>query len=242
MSKLWTVFLVFVAIVVWQVAAPYYTVYQIKQAVEQQDAVKLAKYVDFIQLQQNLKYQLQAKLKARLEQQNGSFFGMLAIATTEKALDSVLEQTVNPSTILLYFKGKRPFQERLKALNVWSEQQESAENISVTASDVSYSHRVESTPLNSEASSVAPRSLVSEVSEYDNSVADAEYSISGKELSDISSAMSSKAAPYKNWTGRFNNLSKFTVLQQRENGTEIRYLITRSGMGWQLSNIILSSD
>lgn len=99
MSKLWTVFLVFVAIVVWQVAAPYYTVYQIKQAVEQQDAVKLAKYVDFIQLQQNLKYQLQAKLKARLEQQNGSFFGMLAIATTEKALDSVLEQTVNPSTI-----------------------------------------------------------------------------------------------------------------------------------------------
>ena len=208
MNKLWTVLLVFLAIVAWQVAGPYYTVYQIKQAVEQQDSVKLAKYIDFIQLQQNLKHQLQAKLKTRLEQQNGSFFGMLAIATTEKALDSVLDQTVNPSTVLLYLKGKRPFQQKLNAIRELAEHQENSENLTASVSQVSFS-----TPSGSQSAAnhdAAPKT------------------------STVSSS--------KNWTGQFDNMSKFSVLQQRDNGTDIRYLITRSGAGWQLSNIILTSD
>ena len=208
MNKLWTVLLVVLAIVVWQVAGPYYTVYQIKQAVEQQDSVKLAKYVDFIQLQQNLKHQLQAKFRTQLEQQNGSFFGMLAIATTEKALDSLLDQTVNPATVLLYFNGKRPFQEKLNAIRELADNQENSENLTASLSQVSFS-----TPSGAQSSAnhdTAPKT------------------------STVSSS--------KNWTGQFDNISKFSVLQQRDNGTEIRYLITRSGAGWQLSNIILTAD
>ena len=208
MNKLWTVLLVILAIVVWQVAGPYYTVYQIKQAVEQQDSVKLAKYVDFIQLQQNLKHQLQAKFRTQLEQQNGSFFGMLAIATTEKALDSLLDQTVNPATVLLYFNGKRPFQEKLNAIRELADNQENSENLTASLSQVSFS-----TPSGAQSSAnhdTAPKT------------------------STVSSS--------KNWTGQFDNISKFSVLQQRDNGTEIRYLITRSGAGWQLSNIILTAD
>lgn len=200
--------LVVLAIVVWQVAGPYYTVYQIKQAVEQQDSVKLAKYVDFIQLQQNLKHQLQAKFRTQLEQQNGSFFGMLAIATTEKALDSLLDQTVNPATVLLYFNGKRPFQEKLNAIRELADNQENSENLTASLSQVSFS-----TPSGAQSSAnhdTAPKT------------------------STVSSS--------KNWTGQFDNISKFSVLQQRDNGTEIRYLITRSGAGWQLSNIILTAD
>lgn len=208
MNKLWTVLLAFLAIVAWQVAGPYYTVYQIKQAVEQQDSVKLAKYIDFIQLQQNLKHQLQAKLKTRLEQQNGSFFGMLAIATTEKALDSVLDQTVNPSTVLLYLKGKRPFQQKLNAIRELADNQENSENLTASVSQLSFS-----TP--SGAQSAANHATAPKASTVSSS---------------------------KNWTGQFDNLSKFSVLQQRDNGTDIRYLITRSGAGWQLSNIILTSD
>ncbi len=208
MNKLWTVLLAFLAIVAWQVAGPYYTVYQIKQAVEQQDSVKLAKYIDFIQLQQNLKHQLQAKFKTRLEQQNGSFFGMLAIATTEKALDSLLDQTVNPATVLLYFNGKRPFQQKLNAIRELAEHQENSENLTASVSQVSFS-----TPSGSQSS-------------VDHDTA--------PKTSTVSSS--------KNWTGQFDNISKFSVLQQRDNGTDIRYLITRSGAGWQLSNIILTSD
>ena len=208
MNKLWTVLLAFLAIVAWQVAGPYYTVYQIKQAVEQQDSVKLAKYIDFIQLQQNLKHQLQVKFKIQLQQQNGSFFGMLAIATTEKALDSLLDQTVNPATVLLYFNGKRPFQQKLNAIRELAEHQENSENLTASVSQVSFS-----TPSGAQSSAnhaTAPKT------------------------STVSSS--------KNWTGQFDNMSKFSVLQQRDNGTEIRYLITRSGAGWQLSNIILTSD
>lgn len=208
MNKLWTVLLVVLAIVVWQVAGPYYTVYQIKQAVEQQDSVKLAKYVDFIQLQQNLKHQLQAKFRTQLEQQNGSFFGMLAIATTEKALDSLLDQTVNPATVLLYFNGKRPFQEKLNAIRELADNQENSENLTASLSQVSFS-----TP--SGAQSPANHDTAPKTSTVSSS---------------------------KNWTGQFDNISKFSVLQQRDNGTEIRYLITRSGAGWQLSNIILTAD
>lgn len=208
MHKLWAVLLVLLAIGAWQIAGPYYTVYQIKQAVEQQDAVKLAKYVDFNQLQQNLKYQLQAKLNTRLQQQNGSFFGMLAIATTEKTLDRVLEKTVNPSTVLLYFKGKRPFQEKLNAITAWSEHPENSENLTASVSQVSFS-----TPSGSQSSA---------------------NHANAPQTSTVSSS--------KNWTGQFDTMSKFSVLQQRENGTKIRYLITRSGAGWQLSNIILPSD
>ncbi len=224
MSKLWTVVLVFLAVAIWQIAGPYYTVYQIRQAVEQQDAVKLAKYVNFIQLKQNLKAQLQAKLKRRLEQQNGSFFGMLAITTTEKTLDNVLDNTVNPSTILLYMKGKRPFERKLEAIGGWSARQINSENMTVA---------VDQAVMN-QSSTLQAASQDAQTQAVDHLPASNSNQNPG--------LSSSPAAPHKvakKWSTSFDGVSKFSVLQQRANGTEIRYLLTRSGAGWQLSNIML---
>ena len=203
MNKLWTAVLVFMAFAVWQIASPYYTIYQIKQAVEQQDEHKLARYVNFLVLKQNLKSQLQVKLQQHVEQQNGSFFGMLALATTEKTLDRLLDQLVNPSTILLYMKGKRPFERKLDAIGGWSQNQNKPQTKPVLV--------IENT---------VPEQSMSKSSTSDS-----------KDLNTFKSN--------KHWTTSFDSLSKFSVFQQRDNGTQIRYLLTRSGAGWQLSNIIL---
>ena len=203
MNKLWTVVLVFMAFAIWQIASPYYTIYQIKQAVEQQDENKLARYVNFSVLKQNLKSQLQVKLQQHVEQQNGSFFGMLALATTEKTLDRLLDQLVSPSTILLYMNGKRPFERKLDAIGGWSQNQKKPQAMPVLVIE-----------------NVVPEQSMSKSSASDS-----------KPLSTFKSN--------KHWTTSFDSLSKFSVFQQRDNGTQIRYLLTRSGAGWQLSNIIL---
>lgn len=207
MNKLWTVVLVFLAVVIWQIAGPYYTVYQIRQAVEQQDAAKLAKYVDFIALKQNLKTQLQAKLQHRLAQQNGSFFGMLAITTTEKTLDTVLDHTINPASILLYMKGKRPFERKLEAIGGWSTRQINAEDIRVNADQSAISYSDSALVQENQPQQLAKHGASSQT--------------------------------VNSWSTSFDGVSRFSVLQQRTNGTEIRYLLTRSGAGWQLSNIML---
>lgn len=203
MNKLWTAVLVFMAFAVWQIASPYYTIYQIKQAVEQQDENKLARYVNFLVLKQNLKSQLQVKLQQHVEQQNGSFFGMLALATTEKTLDRLLDQLVSPSTILLYMNGKRPFERKLNAIGGWSQNQKKPQTMPV----------------------LVVGNTVTEQSMSKSSTSDS------KDLNTFKSN--------KHWTTSFDSLSKFSVFQQRDNGTQIRYLLTRSGAGWQLSNIIL---
>lgn len=203
MNKLLTAVLVFMAFAIWQIASPYYTIYQIKQAVEQQDENKLARYVNFFVLKQNLKSQLQVKLQQHVEQQNGSFFGMLALATTEKTLDRLLDQLVSPSTILLYMNGKRPFERKLNAIGGWSQNQKKPQTMPVLV--------VENT--------------VTKQSMSKSSTSDS------KDLNTFKSN--------KHWTTSFDSLSKFSVFQQRDNGTQIRYLLTRSGAGWQLSNIIL---
>ncbi len=208
MNKLLTAVLVFMAFAIWQIASPYYTIYQIKQAVEQQDENKLARYVNFSVLKQNLKSQLQVKLQQHVEQQNGSFFGMLALATTEKTLDRLLDQLVSPSTILLYMNGKRPFERKLNAIGGWSQNPNKPQTIPVLV--------VENT---------VPEQSISKQSMSKSSTSDS------KDLNTFKSN--------KHWTTSFDSLSKFSVFQQRDNGTQIRYLLTRSGAGWQLSNIIL---
>ncbi|XID74163.1 DUF2939 domain-containing protein [Alkanindiges sp. WGS2144] len=180
MKKLWAAVLVCLAFVIWQVAGPYYTVYQIKQAVEQQNEDKLAQHVDFVAVRQNLKTQFREKLQQRIEQQNGSFFGLLALNTTEKTFDLMLKQIINPSSLILYIKGQRLFERELKKIDAW--------------------------PL----------------------------STSGQETE-----QPEESSAARQWQAGFEDFSTFQVQQQRPDGTQVNYVLTRSGLDWKLSNIVL---
>jgi hypothetical protein len=121
MKKQWTAALVFLAFMVWQIINPYYTVYQIKQAVEQKSSHELAQHIDFALLKRNLKAQLQDKLEQKLSvRQNGSFFGSLTYNIASQAIDGMLNRAVTPSSIIMLVSNIRSFENDLKRIEGWT--------------------------------------------------------------------------------------------------------------------------
>ena len=101
MKKQWTGAIVLLALIglVWQVAAPYYTVYQIKASLKQKQYDQLVHYVDFELLKKNLNNQLHDKLEQRLALTgSNSFFGSLTASMAEQSIEYTLNQTINPQS------------------------------------------------------------------------------------------------------------------------------------------------
>lgn len=206
MKKQWTAVLVFLAFIVWQIVSPYYTVYQIKQAVEQKSSDELAHYIDFVLLKHNLKAQLQDKLEQKiLPHQNGSFFGSLTYNIASQAIDGMLNRTVTPNSIITLVSNIRSFENDLKRIEGW------------TGPDASWSDRTADYQKVHTANSPAS---------------------SGQVMYGRSAAQQSPATPAQ-WQYQFDSINQFSIVQQQPERQSVRYVLTRSGLGWKLSNIIL---
>lgn len=205
MKKQWTAVLVFLAFIVWQIVSPYYTVYQIKQAVERKSSDELAHYIDFVMLKRNLKAQLQDKLEQKISlRQNGSFFGSLTYNIANQAIDGMLNRTVTPASIITLVSNIRSFENDLKHLEGWSGAEDG-----LNENTTDYQQVQMGKPLASQASSTYP----------------------------VHSLQSTHS--HAQWQYHFDNMNQFSIVQQHPERQPVRYVLTRSGLGWKLSNIIL---
>ena len=91
-------------------AAPYWVIYQIRQALEKQDSDALSSYVDFPSVRQSLKDQLNTSLLKKLPegaQSNEGGFAALGALLASSMLDKMVDMTVSPQGVSMLLQGKK---------------------------------------------------------------------------------------------------------------------------------------
>lgn len=110
MKKLaWIFGSVFILIIGYIAAGPYLTIYFIKSAVTEKNPEKLAEYIDFPLLRQNLKDQLNAKvLTSAATELESSPLATLAAGLATKIVDGVVDTLITPNSLAKVMEGKNP--------------------------------------------------------------------------------------------------------------------------------------
>lgn len=96
------------------VAAPFITVYQLRNAVESKDSEALNDLVDFPQLRQSLKDQFNAKFAQKMSQEadmEDNPFAYLGAAFAGMMIDKVLDAYITPAGIRQMMVGEEPKQD-----------------------------------------------------------------------------------------------------------------------------------
>ncbi len=87
------------------VASPYYTLYQLKNAVEKHDTATLVDAVDFVSVKASIKDQLKTKLATELPDTNDEFALLGAVFATVM-IDGLIDAVVSPKSMELLIQGK----------------------------------------------------------------------------------------------------------------------------------------
>ena len=93
-------------IIVWG-ASPYWTLYQINQAIEQNQTEKISKYIDFPAVKSNLKSQIHEKLNQNNDSETNTLFFKYRQKLTIKISEQIVDIVVTPDSVALLMKGKR---------------------------------------------------------------------------------------------------------------------------------------
>lgn len=90
-------------------ASPYLTIYQIRQAIEQEDSAALASHIDFPSVRQSLKDQVNAQMLQDMPQAPSSERGLAALGAilASSMLDKVVDVMVSPQGITVLMQGKQ---------------------------------------------------------------------------------------------------------------------------------------
>ena len=96
-------------------AAPYITIYQMKNAAENHDGEALSEHVDFPVLRQNLKDQMNAMLGKEMAKQavGGNPFAALGAAFGGMMVEKMVDAYVTPAAITELMKGEKPDSKRI---------------------------------------------------------------------------------------------------------------------------------
>ncbi|CAG2141311.1 DUF2939 domain-containing protein [Cupriavidus numazuensis] len=91
-------------------ASPYWTIYQMRSAIETHDAEKFSRYVDYPALRENLKGQLLSSLKGQMQSpalKDNPFAGlgqMIGLAMVNTIVDTM----VSPAGVMALMAGEKP--------------------------------------------------------------------------------------------------------------------------------------
>ncbi|OTG87727.1 hypothetical protein B9T31_04345 [Acinetobacter sp. ANC 4558] len=130
------------------VGSAYWSIYQIKQAIEQNDEQKIARYIDFPRVQKSLKIQLEKKFAQDMGLNNLNHHSEILGKKLNKVISAqLIETVVTPATIGLLLQGKALYQSDLvnkyqKDIGLFSLEKQSRTNTS--------SQKVTSTEVNKE--------------------------------------------------------------------------------------------
>ena len=97
------------ALLAYTAAGPFITLYQIRSALETQDTEKLAQYVDFPVLRENLKAQINNLILSKVpDGLADNPFGALGLAFAGTLVDSLVEGYVTPGGLSTLLAGRLP--------------------------------------------------------------------------------------------------------------------------------------
>lgn len=89
--------------------SPYYTLYKLKNAIENKDSESISKHVDFQSLRTNLKEQMNAMMASKMaELQKDNPFAALGMVFASKMVDTLVDSMVTPYALNRVFKGEKP--------------------------------------------------------------------------------------------------------------------------------------
>jgi Protein of unknown function (DUF2939) len=88
-------------------ASPYFTLYQMYQAVERKDVQGISAHVDFPALRESVKTNLQTVVNKETSQQSSPLMGLLGSVMGGFVLDPVVDQLVTPSGIAALLEGQQ---------------------------------------------------------------------------------------------------------------------------------------
>ncbi len=88
-------------------ASPYFTLYQMYQAVERKDVEAISSHVDFPALRESVKTNLQTVVKKETSQQSNPLMGLLGSVMGGFVLDPVVDQLVTPSGVAALLEGQQ---------------------------------------------------------------------------------------------------------------------------------------
>lgn len=88
-------------------ASPYFTLYQMYQAVERKDVEAISSHVDFPALRESVKTNLQTVVKKETSQQSNPLMGLLGSVMGGFVLDPVVDQLVTPSGVAALLEGEQ---------------------------------------------------------------------------------------------------------------------------------------
>ena len=103
---LFSVLALIAILITYLILSPYWALHQIKQAVIAQDAAKLSSYVDYPQLRQSLKMQLEVAVTQEIRKMgDDNPFALLGAKFVNQVLDTGVEQLVQPQFLPFLLKG-----------------------------------------------------------------------------------------------------------------------------------------
>ena len=88
------------------IGSPWWTLYQINQAIEQRQSEKISAYIDFPAVRTHLKPQIEQRMHQQLGFATGStYVDQLANRTAVQLTDKVVDKVVTPQSIALLMQG-----------------------------------------------------------------------------------------------------------------------------------------
>ena len=105
----WVIGMLMALVVGYVAAGPYLTVSAIKSGIVEQDSEKLAEYIEFPSLRQNLKEQLNAAMmKNAATELKDNPYAALATVLASKMADGLVDSFVTPSGLAILMEGQNP--------------------------------------------------------------------------------------------------------------------------------------
>ena len=117
-KAIWAVGIVFIVIIGFIAATPFFTVSSIKTAIVEKDSEQLSENVDFPVFRQNLKKQFNTAMMKNVsaEFQNNPFAAIAAGFATNM-VDGVVDSFITPSGLAMLMEGKKPYLSRSRRRN-----------------------------------------------------------------------------------------------------------------------------
>ncbi|MGB8702501.1 MAG: DUF2939 domain-containing protein, partial [Thermosynechococcaceae cyanobacterium] len=91
----------------WLYAGPYITLYQMYQAINQQNALKISEHVDFPALRESVKSNLSAVVTKESAQQGNAILGLLGAALGSLVASPVIDAVVTPEGVAALLQGQQ---------------------------------------------------------------------------------------------------------------------------------------
>lgn len=204
-------------------ASPYWTLYQIKQAIDQNQADNLSQYIDYPRVRQSLKLQIQQQLNHKLGFDNSNNqLATWGVVLSEKLTEQLVDVAVNPQSIQLLMQGKA-----LRDSIVISKKEE----ISPFRNWLNKAHDF----LNVDHSSQDDHSIAKMDSQNPINIVD-------KKTEDNVNVDISKSTKNRNPQAQahYLSLNQFEVIVPNDDGEQTHFIMQRNGLNWKIIKILVN--